>query len=148
MARRQSKKSTHAEGFLVDENVPAEVSDLIASHGYKVAHIGRTAPYLLPAPAKGTKDPQLKKWVQRLILITEDKGLLEPGGFPNKHRGVFVLDLTHSSAIDVIESLFIHPLFFTRFWKDDFLYINRRFRVAKDRFEEVALDGSVSGRIW
>src|SRR6266545_2656024 len=101
MRRANRRKERKARGFLVDENMPAEVSDYIAARGFRVAHIGRHEPHLEPAPAKGTEDARLKKLAQDYILITLDKRLLAPGAFPNQHRGVFVIDAAGSSPLIV-----------------------------------------------
>lgn len=137
------KKPAKATGFLVDENVPADVSDYIAAVGYKVAHIGRNQPFLLEALLKGTPDSLLKKHLQRLVFITMDKRLLAAGALPNKHRSVFVLDVTNTSSLALIQQLFDNTN-----WAEDPVLKGRKFLIRRDRMEEIEPDCSVSERWW
>ncbi len=141
MPKKPSKKESAALGFLADENVPTDVSDFIAFRGYRVAHIGRSAPYLLQAPATGTPDALLKKAVQSLIFITQDKRLVRPGAFPNDHRGIFVLDTGGPKAIDLVIQLFRDIR-----WADDVRFRIRKFVVSEGAIEEVAPGGTALGR--
>jgi hypothetical protein len=143
MARRQAKHLKAAAGFLVDENLAPAVSDFIAVQGYRVAHIGREAEYLLPAPATGTKDPMLKSALQSLILITKEQGFLDAGAVPNHHRGIFVIEASNATLMDVVRRLFAHVD-----WKQDPMLRGRRFLVSIDRCTEIAPDGSQEQRWW
>jgi hypothetical protein len=143
VAKGKGRKPRLATGFLVDENVPPEVSELIVARGYKVAHIGRTAPYLSPAPPKSTEDARLKAALKSLIFITQDKRLLGPGAFPSKHRGVFVLDTDGRRSLDLAVLLFDRVP-----WRRDDLFVNRRFLVSEARFQEIDLDGSKTSLPW
>ena len=143
MAKRTDQKEAAARGFLVDENVPAEVSEFIAAQGFRVAHIGRTEDHLLEAPPKGTPDSLLKKSLQNLVLITQDRRMLRAGAMPAKHRGLFVIDSTRSTPLAIVQDLFRKTD-----WTDDPLLIGRRFLVALDHLEEVEPDGRKSVEWW
>jgi hypothetical protein len=116
---------------LFDEDMPAEAADWVASLGYKVAHVGRWDEHLLPPPHKQTSDHELP--TRNFILISKDKGMLEAGHLPNCHWGVFVIDASGSTPLDVVRKLFS----FTR-WANDHLLVGRRFLVTKDHYDEIA----------
>jgi hypothetical protein len=118
---------------------PPEISDLFATK-YRVAHIGRDKDYLtVAAPTKGTEDARLKSWVEDLIFITNDKRLLRAGAFPNKHRGVFVLDGDAASLFHLARLVFN-----ARDWlRHDYDMRNRRFIITRDSMVEVASSGEV-----
>ena len=144
MARRISKKARQARGFLFDENVPAEVSRYFGSRRFRVAHIGISGPGYAPAPIKGTADAGLRPSVQEWIFVTLDKNLLQPGRFPNEHRGVFVLDTSDGGSALEVSAPICET--FHSWWKDDRYFRNRRFVFGKGGWEERGADNSVIDR--
>ena len=155
MARRTAKKPRQARGFLFDENVPVDVSRYFGSCGYYIAHIGvlptfpdaarngRALGYS-QAPVKGTEDARLRSAVQEWIFVTMDKNLLKPGRFPARHCGVFVLDTTGSSALEVGASLCNT---FSQHWRDYSWCADRRFVWSATHVEERAPDNTVVNRV-
>lgn len=137
------RKVPQARGFPVDENMPPAVSDYIAHKGYRVAHIGRQEPYLGAAPTKGTEDPRLRPAVRDSVLVTGDKRLLNPGRFPNDHRGIIVLDGEADGFVALLRVLFRNTD-----WKRNPLLVSRRFPLSAGGLHEVLRDETRIPLAW
>lgn len=80
--------------FLVDENLPASVAELLRMNGHDAATVSGTA------GLRGMKDPAVMRMCDRedRILITLDHDFMNPQQYPpEKHPGIIVLHLSSLS---------------------------------------------------
>jgi hypothetical protein len=132
MARREVKKPKKP-GFLFDEDVPAELADYALYKGYKTLAVKDVHP--------GAGDHKFRGLLKEWVLVSRDKGWIQVGTVPKKHKGVIVLDAGQKGRRTLI-TLFVEVLITLQQAGFGIYDLDNRRFLWGDKLVEIAPDGS------